>query len=216
MKKIALILSGCGVFDGSEIHESVLCLLALQEKEAEVQFFAPDIEQRVVKNHLTQKEESEKRNVLVESARIARGAIKPLSDLSPSDFDGILLPGGSGAALNLSTYGIEGEECSVNIELEQILHVFLKEGKPIGATCISPAILAKAFEGKVKLTLTLGSQDSNAQSLEKMGAIAEKVGQEEMVSDDENRVYTTPCYMEEAQLPKMLIGIRKVVEKITA
>lgn len=214
MAKVALILSGCGVFDGSEIHESVLCLLALDEAHADVQCFAPKMEQSVVKNHLTGEEVKESRNVLVESARIARGKILPLSELDPDAFDAVLLPGGFGVALNLSTYGIDGEACQVNEDLKRVILEFHRAKKPIGATCITPAVLAKIFEGAAKVKLTLGTDASYGKSLEKMGMQAEITPQDGITVDEVNKVYTTPCYMEKGNLTRMLKGIKKVVEKL--
>lgn len=215
MAKVALVLSGCGVFDGSEIHESVLCLLALSEAGHSVHFFAPDREQIKVINHLTQEEKpGEKRNVLEESARIARGKILSLAKLKTQDFDAIMLPGGFGAALNLSDYGSKGTEAHVLPELVKILREFHAAKKVILATCISPALIAKAFEGVAVLTLTLGKDPKEKEKLEKMKMKGVLKGVEEGAFDEENRVYTTPCYMEPPDLPGMLKGIRAIVAKL--
>lgn len=211
MANVALVLSGCGVFDGSEIHESVICLLALARAGHKVTFFAPDIPQQDVINHLTGEAVEESRNVLVESARIARGEISPLAELEVERFDAILLPGGFGAAKNLCDYAAEGEECTVLPELEEILLAFHRAGKPIGATCITPAALAKVF-GKV--TLTLGSAPENAASLEKMGARAELADVRTVVVDKASRIYTTPCYMEETDLVGLFEGITTLVKQM--
>lgn len=215
MAKVALVLSGCGVFDGSEIHESVLCLLALSEAGHSVHFFAPDREQKKVINHLTHEEKSgERRNILEESARIARGKILPLAKLNVLDFDAIMLPGGFGVALNLSDYESQGTRAHVLPELLNILHDFHKAKKAILATCISPVLLAKAFEGKVELTLTLGSDPKEQDKLDKMKMKGVLKRADEAAYDEENRVYTTPCYMEPPHLPSMLKGIRAIVARI--
>ncbi|MBS0622945.1 MAG: isoprenoid biosynthesis glyoxalase ElbB [Verrucomicrobia bacterium] len=209
MSKVALILSGCGVFDGSEINESVLCLLALSQKGDTYECFAPQGELLVV-DHLTRKPTGEKRSILKESARIARGHIRPLEELDPSHFDAILMPGGFGAACNLSTYATDEEECEINPNLKKILISFHQAKKPIGATCISPALIARVFQGKVKLYLTLGSKSSNI-SLAKMEMSPIEAKSSEVVADEENRVYTTPCYMASENLAEMFQGVKKLV-----
>jgi enhancing lycopene biosynthesis protein 2 len=145
MKIFAVILSGCGVYDGAEIHEAVLSLLAIQRNGAKYKVFAPDIQQHHVINHYTGKEVPESRNVLVESARIARGDIQPLNEFDPDEFDALLLPGGFGAAKNLSTFAFEGEDCTIEDEVADAVKGMAERGKPIGALCISPVILAKVL-----------------------------------------------------------------------
>jgi len=213
MARVALILSGCGVFDGAEIHESTLCLLALAQAGHRAACFAPDIPQRDVINHLTSEPMEEQRNVLVESARIARGKISPLSELKVDEFDAILLPGGFGAAKNLCDYAINGEQCTVLPELADILRAFHKAGKVIGATCITPALLAKVFENEMQVTLTLGSLPENKESLEKMGAKGVLCNAHSVVDDDKNRIYTTPCYMEDTTLAELFVGITDLVSR---
>src|SRR5210317_536991 len=152
-KRVAVVLSGCGVFDGAEIHESVLTLLALDRQGAEYQCFAPDIPQHHVIDHITGNEMDESRSVLVESARIARGDIKALSEFDADDFDALMLPGGFGAAKNLSSLAFDGPDCSVNTDLKNAVSAMIDTGKPIGALCITPAVLAKILEG-MAATLT--------------------------------------------------------------
>ena len=160
MSKVALILSGCGYLDGAEIHESTLSLLALAQAGHEVDSFAPDRDQFNVVNHITQEKMEEKRNILIESARITRGKISPLSALVVDDFDAIMLPGGYGVALSLSDFATKSTECSVDPELKRIILDFHSAKKPIGATCITPAILAKIFEGVASVRLTLGTVET--------------------------------------------------------
>ena len=142
-KKIAVILSGCGVYDGAEIHESVITLLRLDQRGAQVQCFAPDIAQHHVINHLTGEEMPESRNVLVESARIARGEVKDIREANAEDFDALIVPGGFGAAKNLSTFAVEGAGCSINPQVLALAEAFAEAGKPVGLICISPALAAK-------------------------------------------------------------------------
>ncbi len=214
--KVAVVLSGCGVFDGSEIHESVLCLLALAQAGHTYRCFAPDIQQKKVVNHLTKHEETEQvRNVLEESARIARGDIRALSQLVVDDFDAILIPGGLGAAKNLSTFASEKENCSVLPELSSSVLGFHKAKKPIGATCIAPAVLAKIFQDHAVVTMTLGKNSSSNGDLVRMGMKAAEASVTECIADEDNKVFSTPCYMEPSDLAGMFQGISKLVEKMT-
>lgn len=214
MAKVAVILAGCGFLDGSEVHESVLTLLALAQRNHEVRCFAPDIPQRRVVNHLTGEEVEESRNVLVEAARIARGEISPLQELDVSQFDAIMLPGGFGAALNLSDYALKQENCSVDPDLRRVITQAHKAKLPIGATCITPAPLAKIFQDITPVVMTLGSSADSSKQLECMGMKAKSATVYEMIADEENKVYTTPCYMEPPNLAGMFEGICKVVDKL--
>ena len=215
MAKVAVILSGCGYLDGAEIHESVVALLVLEQKGHTYQCFAPDILQKKVVNHLSGDEEKgAQRNVLEEAARIARGRVKPFSELQAGEFDAIFLPGGFGATQNLSDFAEQQEDCSVLPDLKRILLEFHEEKKPIFATCIAPALLAKVFSGKVKIKMTLGSDSANCELLEKMGMEAESKRVDEACFDEENRVYTTPCYMEPDNLLGLYKGIQAIFEAI--
>lgn len=213
MSKVAVILAGCGYLDGSEIHEATLCLLALAQAGHTYKIFAPDMAQRNVVNHITRSEmPSEHRNVLVEAARIARGDIQPLRDLHPSQFDALLIPGGNGVALNLSSFAIDQEECEVNDDLKRVLLEFHRLKRPIGATCIAPAVIARVFQGIATIKLTLGQTEAN-RHLTHMGMQAVAADSTSMVADDGNRVYTTPCYMNPPDLAAMFEGIKKIISK---
>ncbi|MGE4279334.1 MAG: isoprenoid biosynthesis glyoxalase ElbB [Magnetospirillum sp.] len=209
--KFAVVLSGCGVYDGAEIHEAVLTLLAVDRAGASYQCFAPDVAQMHVVNHLTGQPSDESRNVLVEAARIARGAIKPLSELNAADFDAVLFPGGFGAAKNLCTFAVAGPDCTVNPDAEAAIKAFHAAGKPIGALCISPALVAKVL-GKV--TVTIGSDEGTAQAVEKTGATHVVASHGQTVIDAANKVVTTPCYMLDATISQIDDGARAVVADI--
>lgn len=211
MKKIAVVLAGNGVYDGAEIHESTLTLLAIARKGAKYQCFAPDVEQAHVVNHLTGEEMNEKRNVLVEAARIARGDIKPLSEYEAGDFDAIVIPGGFGAAKNLCTFAFDGADCTVNPDAEKAIRATVAAEKPIGALCISPVIITKIL-GDVKVTI--GQDEGTLQAIEKMGGVHEKTLHGEIVVDDKYKVITTPCYMLESTIDQIADGAEKVVDKI--
>ncbi len=211
MKKFAVILAGCGVFDGSEIHEATLTLLAIQKKGLEYQCFAPNIDQHHVINHITGEEIQQTRNVLVESARIARGNIKDISELKVSDFDAVIFPGGFGVAKNLSDFAFKGVESKVLPSVSEVILTFWKAKKPIGALCISPAIIAKVIPNA---TLTIGSDVRTKEALEKMGAKHKETTHGEVITDTENKIVTTPCYMLDATIVQIEEGANNLVNQI--
>ena len=208
MKKFAVVLAGCGVFDGAEIHEATLTLLSLAQQGAHYELFAPDINQHHVVNHLNGNEMPEKRNVLVEAARIARGNIKALGELHASSFDAIILPGGFGVAKNLCDFAFKGFDCQVNSQLAKILIDFHNEHKPIGALCISPVILASIFQ---KVTITIGQDENTISNIEKMGSTHLKTNHGEVVIDEANKLFTTPCYMLDANILQIYEGTTNIV-----
>ncbi len=208
-RKFAVVLAGSGVFDGSEIHETTLSLYSIMKNGGEYEIFAPDIAQHHVINHITGEEMNEKRNVLIEAARIARGQIKDLKEFNAENFDAILLPGGFGAAKNLSTFAFDGADCQVNADVEKAIRAMKDQNKPIGALCISPVIVAKIL-GKVQLTI--GQDKDTANAVEQMGATHENTNHGEVVMDKENKVFTTPCYMLDANILQIGEGADNVVK----
>jgi len=209
MKKIAVVLSGCGVFDGAEIHEATLSLLAIAKKGCAYEIFAPDIKQYHVVNHITGDEMEETRNVLVESARIARGNIRDLKEFHPADFDGLLFPGGFGAAKNLSTWAFEGADAAILPEVEVAITGMVAMKKPVGALCISPVILARVL-GEVHLTI--GDDESTIDALESMGTKHVYATHGEVVVDPDHNLVTTPCYMLDANIVQIAEGADNVVD----
>ena len=166
MKRVAIILSGCGFLDGAEIHESVLCLLALEQEGFSPTFFAPNVQQATVINHLTQEQANESRNVLVESARIARGNIHTLDSLNIANYEALAFPGGFGSALTLSTYATKQAECEVLEDVKRVIQEAVKEKKPLLATCISPVVLGKVLQSmNLKSSMTLGSSNETIEQL---------------------------------------------------
>ena len=210
-KKIAVILSGCGNKDGAEIHESVMTLWAIHKHGAEYQCFAPDVEQHHVLNFITNQEMDEKRNVLVESARIARGDIKDLQAYKAGDYDALVMPGGLGAAKNLSTFAFDGPHCFVNKEVERAVKETAAQNKPIGALCIAPAIIAKILGD---ITITIGSDPSTEAAITKMGASHQQTTHGEIVVDRENKIVTTPCYMLDARVDQIGEGADNLVKAV--
>ena len=211
-KKIAVILSGCGVYDGAEIHESVITLLRLDQRGAQVQCFAPNIAQLHVINHLTGEEMPESRNVLVESARIARGNIKDIREADVEDFDALIVPGGFGAAKNLSNFAIEGAGCTVQPEVLALAEAFAEAGKPVGLICISPALAAKIYGPGV--TCTIGNDADTAAAMNKMGATHADCAVTDIVEDKARKLVSTPAYMLAQSISEAASGINKLVDRV--
>lgn len=209
MKKFAVILAGSGVYDGAEIHEATFTLYAIAKYGSSYDIFAPDIEQHHVINHLTGEVTDEKRNVLVEAARIARGNIKPTSQLKVENYDAIIFPGGFGVAKNLSTFAFDGVNCKVNTEIENLIREFHKAEKPIGALCISPVVIAKVL-GNIEVTI--GQDTGTANVVQVFGATHKKTNHGEVVIDSKNKVFTTPCYMLDATIVQIAEGAENVVK----
>lgn len=211
MKKIAVILSGCGVSDGSEIHEATLALLAIRKAGCDYSVFAPDNEQTEVVNHYTGAIVREKRNILVESARIARRQALPLTALDLEKFDAIVLPGGFGAAKNLSDFAYTGENYSVIPELEKVLLKANELKKPVGAMCISPVLLAKVFKG---CKITLGAAGDASDAVEKNGAKHVVTTHGETVVDEKYKLVSTPGYMLDATIEQIAEGADNLVKEL--
>lgn len=211
-KKVAVILSGCGVYDGAEIHESVLALLRLDQRGAQVQCFAPNIAQLHVVDHLSGDEMSESRNVLVESARIARGNIKDLREAKIDDFDALIVPGGFGAAKNLSDFAVSGAQCTVNPEVLRVTQGFASAGKPVGLICIAPAMAAKIYGAGV--VCTIGTDADTATALGQMGAEHQDCTVEDIIVDEQRKLVTTPAYMLAESISQAASGINKLVDRV--
>lgn len=212
MKKVAIILSGSGVFDGAEVNETVLTLLHIQKQGASYECFAPDVEQLHTINHLKGVESGDRRNVLEEAARITRGEVKPLTDLDAAEFDALILPGGFGVAKNFCDFAVNGAEMTVN---EQVLHVgkaFKDANKPAGYMCISPVLLPHIYGKGVKVTI--GKDGEVASAINKMGGEHVNCGVRDILVDDEHQLVTTPAYMLADNLPDAEEGISKLVEKV--
>jgi enhancing lycopene biosynthesis protein 2 len=201
--RFAVVLSGCGFYDGAEIHEAVMTLLAIDRSGGAYDCFAPDIAQMHVVNHLTGQPTDESRNVLVESARIARGQIRPLDQFRAEDYDGLIFPGGFGAAKNLSTFAVSGPDCTVNADVRAAILAMRAANKPIGALCISPAVLA-AVLGSVDVTI--GTDAGTAAAVEKMGAKHQDALHGIVVIDHAAKVVTTPCYMLDSTISQIEDG----------
>ena len=215
MKQVAVILSGSGVFDGAELHEAVLTLLAIEQEGASYQCFAPDVEQLHVVNHLTgEVAEGETRNVLVESARIARGNIKPVTDCDVNAFDTLILPGGFGAAKNLCTFAVEGDKCTFNEEVLEVCKAFAQAKKPAAYACIAPALAAKVYSNKTKLTI--GDDEATACGLNALGATHVECPVDEVVVDNDAKLVTTPAYMLAQSVSEANASISKMVKTVLA
>ena len=213
--KIGVILSGCGFKDGAEIHESVCTLLALDKMGLDVVCMAPNIPQAKVVNHLTGEDVNEQRNVLVESARIARGEISDIASIDASTLDALILPGGFGAAMNLSDFAEKGSDSSVNEHVAKMIQDMHAAKKPICAICIAPAVIAKVL-GKEGPALTIGNDEDTAEAIEGCGANHETCAVREFVVDTENKIVSTPAYMLGPSIAHVAEGIEKAIRETVA
>ena len=211
-KKVAVILSGCGVYDGAEIHESVNTLLRLDQRGAHAQCFAPNVAQMHVINHLTGEQMPESRNVLVESARIARGEVKDIREANVEDFDALIVPGGFGAAKNLSDFAVKGAECTVQPDVLALAEAFAEASKPVGLMCISPAMAAKIYGPGV--ICTIGNDADTATVVNKMGATHQECDVSDIVEDKARKLVSTPAYMLAQSISEAASGINKMVDRV--
>lgn len=219
--KVGVLLSGCGVYDGAEIHEAVLTLLAIEEAGAEAVCIGIDRDQHHVVNHITGEEQNEKRNMLIEASRIARGNIKEISEIEPADIDMLVIPGGFGSAKNFTSWAFNGPESEILPQVKLLLVNMVNIGKPLVALCVSPVVVAKAFEGSaVKPFMTIGSDQDDSpydiggftQGLEATGATTTMKKASEVHVDEANKIITAPCYMMETNLTTLRKNIKDAVE----
>lgn len=214
-KRVAVVLSGCGVFDGSEIYETVITFLRLDQQNAKVQCFAPNVPQMHVINHLSgEVSEGETRNVLVEAARLARGEIKNLADANPADFDALIVPGGFGAAKNLSDFAVKGAQMKVNEDLQKLVQGMHQRGKPVGLVCIAPAMAGVLFGKGVQCTI--GNDADTATAINATGAVHCDRSVDEICIDEANKLVTTPAYMLAGRISEAATGINKLVDEVLA
>lgn len=213
MPHFAVVLSGCGRADGSEIHEAVTALLAIDKSGCTYDCYAPNIEQSAVINNLTGEKTEERRNVLVESARIARGDIKPLSELNVKQYDCIVFPGGLGAITNWCDFAKTGVNCTVESSVSKVLEDAFKENLVIGAMCIAPVLVAKVL-GKYGVMVTIGNDKTIAEAIEKTGAKHQKTKVAEACVDEENYVVTTPAYMLANSIKEVATGAEAMINEM--
>jgi len=212
--KVGVVLSGCGVYDGTEIHESVLTLLALDRAGATIIYMAPDVPQMHVIDHVKgEPVTGESRNVLVESARIARGEIKNMKDVTAADLDALVFPGGYGAAKNLCTFAVDGPDCKVNPEVERLVKEMHAAKKPMGFICIAPTIAARVL-GNHNPRLTIGNDKATAEAITAMGGTHVECKVDEIAVDETNRIVSAPAYMLGPTIAHVASGIEKCVEKM--
>lgn len=223
MKKIGVLFSGSGVYDGTEIHEAVFTLLALEEAGLKAVCFAPNVKQHHVVNHLTGDEMNETRNVLVESARIARGAIQDLADISVNDLDGLAIPGGFGTAKNHTKWAFEGPNGSIDNGVKSLIVNMVSSQKPIAALCMGPTTIAKALEETAyHVSLSVGSTAAPSpydisdisSGMEKVGAITQEKTASEISIDNNYKVVCAPCYMMEASITDIRANAKLAIEQL--
>lgn len=215
-KRIGVVLSGCGVMDGAEVQESVLTLLAIDREGAQAECMAPNMQQMHVIDHLTNKEvQGEKRNVLVESARIVRGNIRDIRDIKAETIDALVFPGGYGAAKNLCDFAVKGENCHVQSDVVRLAREMIRAKKPIGVVCIAPAMLAKvAQELGILIKLTIGNDVDTAATLRKMGIQHVDTPATDIMVDEEHKIVSTPAYMLAQRISEAATGIEKLVKTV--
>jgi len=213
MAKIGVVLSGCGFLDGSEIHEATLTLLHLDRLGAEIVFMAPDNNDIDVTDHYKKQPVQEKRNILAESARIARTDIVDIASVEASQLDALVFPGGFGAAINLCDWALKGENCDVNPDVERLIKDMHQAKKPLGFLCIAPVLAARVL-GSSGVTLTIGNDENTASVIAKTGAKHEVCDVDQAVFDEENLIATTPAYMIGPSISKVDQGISKLVQKL--
>jgi len=207
-KKIAIIIGGCGHKDGSEIHETTMTMLAIENQGCKYEMFAPNGEQYHVINHLTGEEMPEKRNMLIEAARIARGNIKNLDDFNVNNFDAVVFPGGYGVAKNFFNYAFKGTNATVIPQISQIIKEIKAAGKPIGALCIAPVLLTKVLEN---ITVTIGSNEATANDVAFFGSRNINTSHGEVISDKINKIFSTPAYMLDAGISDIAKGANNLI-----
>ena len=221
--KVGVLLSGNGVFDGSEIQEAVFTLLAIDRRGGEIVALAPNIDQHHVLNHLTGDEMDETRNVLVESARIARGNIRDLSTVTAADMDALAIPGGFGAAKNLTKWAFSGPDGDIDPQVKRIIQEMWKAGKPIAGMCMGPTVIAKALEGlNAHEHLTVGSTEEPSPydisaisaGMNAAGAVTEMKTIQEVLVDEKNKIVTAPCYMMDATITEVYMNIEETIEAL--
>ncbi|NUY57053.1 isoprenoid biosynthesis glyoxalase ElbB [Salinivibrio sp. EAGSL] len=212
MKKVAVILSGCGVFDGAEIQETVLSLLALEQNNAQWQCFAPDIDQHHVIDHRTGEPMNETRNVLTEASRIVRGEILPLTDLNVDDFDALLVPGGFGAAKNLSDFAYNGDPVQVHQDMFAVCQAFMRAEKPAGYMCIAPIMIPQIYPKGLKGTI--GNEPDIAAAFNRMGGEHIDCPVSDYVLDQRHHLLSTPAYMLATSVSDAASGINRMVKKL--
>ncbi len=221
--KIGVLLSGCGVYDGAEIHEATMTLLSIAEIGAQAVCISVDKNQHHVVNHLTGEEMPQKRNMLVESARIARGNVSNIMDIDPVDIDALVIPGGFGSAKNFTSWAFDGPDGSILPEVKLLIVNLLNVGKPVAALCVSPVVMAKALEGSnIHAKMTIGSDEmespydikSFSSGLESLGATTEMKTVEEILIDKENKIVTAPCYMMDASILDIRRNVRSAIEAL--
>lgn len=223
MKKVGVILSGCGVYDGSEIQEAVFSLLEISLNGGTYQCYAPDINQHHVINHRSGEEMKETRNVLTEAARIARGDIKPLSEFNSEELDAIVIPGGFGAAKNLTKWAFSGPDGEILPELKNAIVSCVKAGKPVVGLCMGPTVIAKALEDTdVRARMTVGTTKEKSPydiaaisaGMEKTGAVAEMRRIDEISIDKNYKIITAPCYMMEGSVADVYKNVKQAIEAL--
>lgn len=214
--KVGVLLSGCGFLDGSEIHEAVLTMLCLDRRGAQRVCIAPSAPQTEVVDHASKSKTDERRSMLAEAARIARARITDLAEVRVDQLDALILPGGFGAAKNLCDFAYAGDKAKPRADVAKLLREVHAAGKPIGAICIAPAVVAAVLGRQLHPTLTIGDDAGTATALRAMGVVHQDCAVTDCVTDERNRIVTTPAYMYDARIADVATGIDKLVAAVLA
>jgi len=213
--RVGVVLSGCGVFDGSDITEAVSILIALDKHKARIICMAPNTAQSETINHTTKKTDSQSRRVLEEAARIARGNIRDMATVRADELDALVFPGGYGAVKNLSTFATDGPNCKVNEQVERLLREMVKAKKPIGLACIAPVLAARVLGmAGLKPKLTVGTDKGTADAINAMKGEHQNTGEIDICVDQANQLVTTPCYMNNVGPWVVYQGAEKMVDEV--
>ncbi len=221
--KVGILLSGCGVYDGSEIQETISAMIALEELNIQYVGISVNKNQHHVINHLDGSEMNETRNMMIESARIMRGNVVDIKTITPSDIDGLVIPGGFGNAKNLTTWAFNGADGEILPEVKLLLINLVNIGKPIAALCVSPILISLAFkDSTISPTLTLGSTNEKSPydihsfhiGIEKNGGKSLEKGINDLCIDENNRIICAPCYMQDASLLEIRNNAKMAIEKL--
>ncbi|MCX7018979.1 MAG: isoprenoid biosynthesis glyoxalase ElbB [bacterium] len=215
-KRVAVLLSGCGVMDGSEIQESVFTLLALDNAGAQAVCFAPSGDQAEVFDHAAGKATGERRAMIAEAARIARGNIADVAQARAADFDALIIPGGLGSTKNLCTHAVDGLQARVHPDVARVVREFAAAGKPVGAMCLAPVTVAAVFkdDSVVKPQLTIGNDKATAAGIAGFGAVHHDCAVRDIIIDHRHRIVTTPAYMLGQGPAEVFVGVEKLVKAV--
>ena len=213
MKKTAIILSGCGQVDGSETHETILTILALEQHNLDWEGLAPSGLQTEVYDHYTNtKENISPSSMITEAARLVRGNITIINAVNASDYAAVIIPGGAGVIKNLSNYSTAGINFTIHPELLAFMATIVRLQIPAGFICIAPILIPKLYGNKPKLTI--GSNVELAAKIVQIGGEHCDCLANDIVIDHAQKIVSTPANMVAKNIVEVYHGIYKLVTQI--